>query len=408
MTSSISTTVAGTSKPRPRFNAQLPATPSSKVKPRPYQPGLTPSPSILRPHCLSRDRLRLWRPSSSRSGEPITLADTDLDRILEVINVSWAQGTRETYGAGLLVYHVFCDSRNIPDDVRCPASPLLIVTFISSCAGSYSGSALANYVFGVRAWHILHGLPWVMDDAQVKAALTGATNLAPPTSKRPKREPFTVSLIETICTKLDPKDHLDASVRACLVNAFYTLARIGEFTVPSIDSFDPTTHIKRSDVREAQDRHGHLVTVFRIPRTKCSNAGEDVYCAAQPGLVDPLAELNNHFQINNPPPNAHLFSYPHLNGFRPLTKRIFMNRLNAITSSLNLDSLKGHGVRIGGTLEYLLRGIPFDVVKSMGRWGSDAFVLYLRKHAVIMAPYLQRGPVLEAFTRYTMPPVRRH
>jgi hypothetical protein len=85
-----------------------------------------------------------------------------------------------------------------------------------------------------------------------------------------------------------------------------------------------------------------------------------------------------------------------------------MNRLNIITSLLNLDSLKGHGVRIGGTLEYLLRGIPFDVVKSMGRWGSDAFVLYLRKHAVIMAPYLQRGLVLEAFTRYTMPPVRRH
>jgi hypothetical protein len=121
-----------------------------------------------------------------------------------------------------------------------------------------------------------------------------------------------------------------------------------------------------------------------------------------------LAELNNHFQINNPPPNAHLFSYRHLNGLRPLTKRIFMNRLNVIAASLNLDSLKGHGVRIGGTLEYLLRGIPFDVVKSMGRWGSDAFVLYLRKHAVIMAPYLQRGPVLEAFTRYTMPPVHHH
>jgi len=26
---------------------------------------------------------------------------------------SWAPGTRETYGAGLLAYHVFCDSQDI-------------------------------------------------------------------------------------------------------------------------------------------------------------------------------------------------------------------------------------------------------------------------------------------------------
>jgi hypothetical protein len=85
-----------------------------------------------------------------------------------------------------------------------------------------------------------------------------------------------------------------------------------------------------------------------------------------------------------------------------------MNQINTVATSLGLASLKGHGVRIGGTLEYLLRGVPFDVVKSMGRWSSEAFTLYLRKHAVIMAPYLQGSPIMEAFTRYTMPPVRRH
>ncbi|KAH9913276.1 hypothetical protein B0H21DRAFT_669165, partial [Amylocystis lapponica] len=51
--------------------------------------------------------------------------------------------------------------------------------------------------------------------------------------------------------------------------------------------------------------------------------------------------------------------------------------------------LKGHGLRIGGTLEYLLRGRPFEVVKAIGRWSGDSFQLYLRKHAVILAPYLQ-------------------
>ena len=52
--------------------------------------------------------------------------------------------------------------------------------------------------------------------------------------------------------------------------------------------------------------------------------------------------------------------------------------------------------------------VPFDVVKMMGRWSSDTFTLYLHKHMVIMAPYLQGSPVLEAFTQYTMPLLRRH
>ena len=71
-----------------------------------------------------------------------------------------------------------------------------------------------------------------------------------------------------------------------------------------------------------------------------------------------------------------------------------------------MDSLKGHGIRIGATLEYLLRGVPFDIVKSIGRWSSDSFLLYLCQHAVVIAPYILGTPVMEAFTRYTMPPPR--
>ena len=151
--------------------------------------------------------------------------------------------------------------------------------FISSCAGSYSGSALANYVFGIRAWHILHGIPGTMDDMQVKATLEGASALTPPSSKRPKRAPFTISLPESLFSKLDPKDPLDAAVRSCLAVSFFALARCGEFTVSSIDAFDPSIHIKCSDVHEEWDQNDFLVPAFWLPWTKCVRTGEDVYCA---------------------------------------------------------------------------------------------------------------------------------
>ncbi|KAF8797780.1 hypothetical protein BYT27DRAFT_7124729, partial [Phlegmacium glaucopus] len=91
---------------------------------------------------------------------------------------------------------------------------------------------------------------------------------------------------------------------------------------------------------------------------------------------------------------------------RPLTHTEFLKCINAVTAELGIDSLKGHGIRIGATLEYLLRGVPFDVVKSIGRWSSEAFLVYLRQHAVIIAPYIQGTPVMDSFTRYTMPPPR--
>ncbi|KIJ58022.1 hypothetical protein HYDPIDRAFT_47025, partial [Hydnomerulius pinastri MD-312] len=54
--------------------------------------------------------------------------------------------------------------------------------------------------------------------------------------------------------------------------------------------------------------------------------------------------------------------------------------------------LKGHSLRIGGTLFYLLKGVPFNVVKVMGRWAGESFTLYLQHHALILAPFLQTDP----------------
>ena len=46
-------------------------------------------------------------------------------------------------------------------------------------------------------------------------------------------------------------------------------------------------------------------------------------------------------------------------------------------------------------------------MKAKGRWADDSFQLYLRKHAVIIAPYIQAEPAVhEAVIRYAMPPVR--
>ncbi|KAG6326664.1 hypothetical protein ID866_12426 [Astraeus odoratus] len=89
----------------------------------------------------------------------------------------------------------------------------------------------------------------------------------------------------------------------------------------------------------------------------------------------------------------------------PLSKRELTNQINKLAEQSNLPNLKGHSLCIGGTLEYLLQGVPFNIIQSQGCWAGHAFSLYLCKHATILAPYLQASLALEPFTQYTQPPI---
>jgi len=400
-----------------RFRAPLPSTiPNSN--PARYKPNLTPRPSVLRPHCLARDCLRLWVPMGLSTRQLVgtadetsshEISDVQLERILDVMGSAWAQSTKETYGAGLLVFHVFCDSNNIDEEKRCPIMCNLLLDFLCSCAGTYSGSALANYAAGLKAWHTLHGREWIIPPKELKAVLDGATASAPELSKRPKRLPFRPDFILAICDQLNLSTPLDVAVFACLTTTFYAIARLGEFTVNTIKDFNPKNHIMRAGVSETIDCNNLPATRFHLPRTKYSPIeGEEAYWAEQTGLTNLKAALENHLRVNSATNTnqTHLFAWKHTKGMCPLSRKEFLKRVTIAAVAAGLPDLKGHGLRIGGTLEYLLRGVPFDVVKTMGRWSSEAFTAYLREHTTIHAPYIQASPVLEPFTRHTMPPIQ--
>ena len=390
------------------WNTQLPTSPTRKhQKPAPYRKNLSPLPSPLRPHCPAGQRLRLWRPLIPRSSKSPQVSDDDLKRIEAVIAHAWEPDTHTTYASGLLNYMVFCDKKNIPEADRAPASQLLLMSFISTLAAAYSGSTISNYVCGIRAWHLIHGVSWRIDKPELDTMLKAAEKLTPPSSKRKKRRPYTIDFILAIRHHLDLSTPMGASVFACLTTCFFATGRVGEFTVQRLDGFNPNIHISRARVSFDQNREGHKVTVLHIPHTKVSQQGEDVCWARQDGPIDPDTALAHHLEVNNPPQEGHLFAYRHKNGHRPLTKSKFLAELAKAARAAGLEPLQGHGIRIGSTLEYLLRGVPFDVMKVKGRWSSDAFILYLRKHAQILAPYIQAVPAVhDTFARLTMPAVR--
>ena len=242
-------------------------------------------------------------------------------------------------------------------------------------------------------WHILHSVPWSTNEIEVNSLLRGARLMQP--IPKPKRTPILVKDINSIMQNLNLADPLQASAFACLTSTFFACARLGEFTVMNIKEYEPSKHVSRKRVTIIRDIQGKPTVTFFIPKTKTNPYGEYVFWKKQELQCDPEKALTNHFLINNPKPNEHLFSYSIQGKTRPLTQTAFLVTIKKAARKAGVRFSFGHSLRIGGTLEYLLRGVPFEVIKQQGRWKSEAFSLYLRNHAEIISPYLTNSPSIQ-------------
>ena len=318
-----------------------------------------------------------------------------LARVESILQMAWVPSTAEMYGPGLAAFHWFCDQADIAEADQAPASCKLLEVFASALIGVYSLSTINNYLAAVRAWHIIHGLEIKTHKLMMDALLKAAIIMAPPNTQRAKRLPLCLEKIDAIRSLLALDKPLDSTIFACLTTTFWGTARLGEFMLPDKIHFDAAIHITCNAIRQVTDREGNVAWVFRVPRTKTEITGEDIYWAPQPSsTLDPLQALQNHFRINNPPQDGHLFAYKHSTSHHPLRKKRFLRQINDLLTKVHQETAQGHSIRIGSTLEYLLWGMSFEALKVKGRWSSDAYTKYLRAHAEIMAPFIQENPTL--------------
>ena len=124
---------------------------------------------------------------------------------------------------------------------------------------------LSNFALGMRAWHILHGHTWATNQGELCAVLEGATCLAPLTSKCPKRIPFECNTLLLFLTYMDLRSPRDAAIFACIVVTFYSISRLGKFTVPSLKEFSPLTHVTPSHISRLTDTNNFEVIAFHLP-----------------------------------------------------------------------------------------------------------------------------------------------
>lgn len=372
--------------------------------------------SVLRPFCLASKRLFCWTTPASipfRNNLIAQLGPLDARAILEVQIFSLDEKTRENYAAGLLHFTQYCDSRQIPEEQRMPASEVLLCGFTTiSATGKVSRSCVDNWIAGLHFWHTLNGAPWFGDNS-LRITKGRITKLVPESSRREKRPPVTIEHMHSLKLGLTLTNSFDATVWATTCTAFWSCCRLGELLIPSAFTFDPAKHVAHG-ARTAFTRSSNNVhsALFHIPWTKVTHKlGADIIITSNGDPADPLDALKNHLKINVAvPSHAPYFAYETSSGFAPLTRDWFMARCEAVWHAAGLPLLQGHAFRIGGATELLLRGVHPDVVAVQGQWKSKSFLEYWRKIEGILSLFISHSfhGARAALTTQTMKAYEKH
>lgn len=315
------------------------------------------------------------------------LSATTESQLRDVLSLCLADSTLDNYTSGLKSFLAFCDRESVPLEARLPASEHLLCAFAASRAGGVVLSTVRNRISAVRAWHIIHCMPW-QGGLHLQYVLNGVDRLAP--DALPPRPPITRVMLELLHSHLDKSVSINACLLAAADIAFWGQSRLGELFPTSASKHDPKRTPSRFHLGPVSSANGSRGLHYPYTKTK-RFMGDDTRLTRQLGSSCPIASSTHHLHLNRFPESLPLFSYQETPGgqWRFLTKKLFLKICNSIWHSCHIPRFTGHSFRIGGTTELLQCGVPPDIVKLMGRWSSDAFLRYWRKLEIVVPMHAQ-------------------
>ena len=164
---------------------------------------------------------------------------------------------------------------------------------------------------------------------------------------------------------------------------FFAFLRKSNLTVESEVVFDTSKIIRRSDIRI--DRAAYVLWV-RIRRTKSLQYGDrEIWIPIHgwPGHSLDIVTwadraLGTYHETQKSGDHAFAGQWDSTGTVQPLRYREFLTRLKALVRDIGLDpeNVAGHSLRRGGASYAFHRGVPHEVIKQLGDWQSDCYLIY--------------------------------
>jgi hypothetical protein len=167
-----------------------------------------------------------------------------------------------------------------------------------------------------------------------------------------------------------------------LLTGFFALLRLGELSFPNDKDLRNWRKVtKRSTVIITSDQYE-----FQLPAHKADPFFEgnriivkkQQYCD-----LDPLAIFQTYINSRDSlfPLSSPLWVTS--KGEVP-TRYFFMSRMQRLFN----NDVGGHSIRAGGATSLAENGVPPSLIQLLGRWSSDAFLVYIRKNPVLIQSLL--------------------
>jgi len=152
---------------------------------------------------------------------------------------------------------------------------------------------------------------------------------------------------------------------AAFTIAFYGFFRVSEYVNlhwRDVSSTDDCISITLHQSKTDPFRQGHTVQVFETTSSTCP--------------VKAFKRYSN--SVTDVLPNAHLFS---TGRFNPLSRVAVTRTLRQLLSQAGLNQMDyaSHSFRIGAATTAAAAGLPAWIIKSLGRWSSNAYLSYIHR-----------------------------
>ncbi|XP_033736948.1 uncharacterized protein LOC117325109 [Pecten maximus] len=301
----------------------------------------------------------------------------------QVINSLWtaaiAPSTRQAYTTGFNVYIRFLIMAGILMNASfsdVPVSEDLLLSFVAHCfsALELSYSTIKLYMCGIRFICLEKNInhPSSSELPRVHAILNGVKRRQ--VRRTASRHPVTFSVLKQVCEYFR-KQPTDLMLETACTIAFFGFLRCGEFTVKG--HFDPSIDLCINDLVLSTEcalltlkqsktdpfREGITIKLFSTGKSICPY---DICCKflkqrmeSGPSASDPLF-VNDQGLI--------------------LTRTLFISKFRHALECVGINSNKynGHSFRIGAATTAAQANIEDHMIKTLGRWSSDAYCRYIR------------------------------
>lgn len=258
-----------------------------------------------------------------------------------------------------------------------PASEYQLAEFITYLADTIRvvPSTIKTYLAAVRSLHVENGYGDPFHGTTLPHRVFIGVKRVIGAGPRLLRMPITYSVLQRLLRlvqgtrRLNHQDQLMFGA-ACSV-AFFGFLRCGELV-----------NLQRSDVTVLNQPTKHLALRIQSSKTDPFRQGCSVYigCTDGPNAAVCPVRLVEAYKKVQPPRSKHS-SFFMWTSNEPLTRLSLTSTMQRILQDdgcLYASAYKGHSFRSGAATTAGTAGLPDWLIKTMGRWTSDAYQVYIK------------------------------